>query len=50
MTWLDPSTWSTILKEASENGDIKVVPHQLQVGYESWTYSELTYIDGTKDY
>lgn len=35
-----PETWSPILQEAAKVGDIKVVPYDIDIGYEFWTYSE----------
>lgn len=33
-----PETWSPILQEAAKAGDIKVVPYDIEIGYEFWSY------------
>jgi tRNA (guanine37-N1)-methyltransferase len=35
-----PETWSPILQEAAKVGDIKVVPYDIEIGYEFWSYSK----------
>ncbi|OAQ91617.1 Met-10 [Purpureocillium lilacinum] len=36
-----PDTWSSILQEASREGDIKVVPFEVTIGYELWSYLDV---------
>ncbi|KAH6961491.1 hypothetical protein HG530_012772 [Fusarium avenaceum] len=36
-----PETWSPILQEASKVGDIRVVPYDIEIGYESWSYMDV---------
>ncbi|KAF4975308.1 hypothetical protein FZEAL_7873 [Fusarium zealandicum] len=36
-----PETWSTLLKEASETGDLKVVPYDVEISYDFWSYMDV---------
>ncbi|KOS22515.1 tRNA (guanine(37)-N1)-methyltransferase [Escovopsis weberi] len=36
-----PETWSPILKQASEAGDLRVIPYDVHIGYEIWTYLDV---------
>ncbi|ESU06548.1 hypothetical protein FGSG_01254 [Fusarium graminearum PH-1] len=36
-----PETWSPILQEAAKAGDIKVVPYDIEIGYEFWSYFDV---------
>ncbi|KAL7761424.1 hypothetical protein ACKLNR_007959 [Fusarium oxysporum f. sp. zingiberi] len=36
-----PDTWSPVLKEASKVGDITVVPYDIEIGYDSWSYLDV---------
>lgn len=42
----DPSTWSTILQEAVKKQEVKVVPYDLKLEYDYWTYR--TYVGATR--
>lgn len=35
---VDPTTWSQPLRDASQSGDLKVIPYEIAVGYELWSY------------
>lgn len=48
MTTIDPTTWSTILKEAVAAQEVEVVPFGLQLDYSYWTYREYTVDMGIK--
>lgn len=37
---LAPETWSPILQEASKLGHLKVIPYDIEVGYDLWSYSK----------
>lgn len=34
----EPATWSKILQEASDIGDIRIVPYETTIGYDLWSY------------
>ncbi|KAM5356216.1 hypothetical protein ACJ41O_002862 [Fusarium nematophilum] len=36
-----PDTWSAVLQEASRIGDLKVVPFDLEISYDSWNYIDV---------
>ncbi|KAK5987583.1 tRNA (guanine(37)-N1)-methyltransferase [Cladobotryum mycophilum] len=36
-----PETWSSVLQEASKLGDLKVVPYDIHIDYELWTYLDV---------
>jgi tRNA (guanine37-N1)-methyltransferase len=38
---LDPKTWSTVLQEAVKAEDLKVIPYNLTLDYNYWTYRTL---------
>jgi hypothetical protein len=33
-----PETWSPILQEASKLGELKIVPYEVHIGYDLWSY------------
>ena len=35
---LEPETWSPILQEAVQKAELGVIPYDLNVGYDYWTY------------
>ncbi|KJZ76573.1 tRNA (guanine(37)-N1)-methyltransferase [Hirsutella minnesotensis 3608] len=36
-----PETWSPVLQEASKIGDVKLVPYEVTIGYELWSYLDV---------
>lgn len=36
----DSSTWSEVLREARDSGDLEVVPYTVNFDYDLWSYSE----------
>lgn len=43
--WLTaPETWSPILQEASKIGDVKVIPYDVEIGYDLWSYSMFSHL------
>jgi hypothetical protein len=36
--FLAPETWSTTLRQAADSGDLKIVPYDVQIGYNLWSY------------
>lgn len=49
MKTIAPDTWSPILKEASKAGDIKVVPYDIEIGYDSWSYRTSEHMPYSQD-
>ncbi|OAA64997.1 tRNA transferase Trm5/Tyw2 [Cordyceps fumosorosea ARSEF 2679] len=37
----EPSTWSQVLQEASAAGDVKVVPYDINIDYNLWSYVDV---------
>ena len=38
LTKIDPTTWSSILQEAVRTEEVKVIPYDLTLDYDYWTY------------
>ncbi|TQS31548.1 hypothetical protein Golomagni_08168, partial [Golovinomyces magnicellulatus] len=38
---VDPTTWSQQLKDATEKGDVKIIPFEVEVGYDLWSYLDV---------
>ncbi|KAL9476705.1 hypothetical protein ACSS6W_006546 [Trichoderma asperelloides] len=36
-----PETWSPILQEASKLGELKIVPYEVHIGYDLWSYLDV---------
>ncbi|KAI5466626.1 Met-10+ like-protein-domain-containing protein [Mariannaea sp. PMI_226] len=36
-----PETWSEALRQGTESGDLKVIPYDLEISYEFWTYLDV---------
>ncbi|KAI9172020.1 tRNA (guanine(37)-N1)-methyltransferase [Paramyrothecium foliicola] len=36
-----PETWSAVLRQAADTGDVKVIPYNVQIGYNLWSYLDV---------
>lgn len=36
-----PDTWSPELREASDEGEVKIVPYDITIGYDLWSYRKM---------
>lgn len=35
-----PETWSPVLQEAAKLGDLKIIPYDVEIGYDFWSYGK----------
>ncbi|KAH6997589.1 Met-10+ like-protein-domain-containing protein [Ilyonectria sp. MPI-CAGE-AT-0026] len=36
-----PETWSPVLQEAAKLGDLKIIPYDVEIGYDFWSYVDV---------